>query len=58
VMLFLMGTIMIDPFVGFLKKNKIKTKTDTLPVKNPQKETKPHKEKSRSVFADRWKVLD
>jgi hypothetical protein len=58
VMLFLMGTIMIDPFVGFLKKNKIKQVTDSLPVKNPQKETKPHKEKSRSVFADRWKVLD
>jgi hypothetical protein len=67
VMVFLMGTIMIDPFVGFLAmdKSKQKTKTKTiptkkvvLPVKKLKKETTLRKEKSPSVFADRWKVLD
>jgi hypothetical protein len=66
VMVFLMGTIMIDPFVGFLAMNKTKQKTksktkpkkEILPVKKPKKETKLRKEKSPSVFADRWKVLD
>jgi hypothetical protein len=66
VMVFLMGTIMIDPFVGFLKMDRTKQKTTLktkqtkaiFPVKKPKKETTFRKEKSPSVFADRWKVLD
>lgn len=66
VMVLLMGTIMIDPFVGFLNMDKSKQKTTKktsqtkaiLPVKKPKKETALRKEKPPSVFADRWKVLD
>jgi hypothetical protein len=66
VMVLLMGTIMIDPFVGFLTMDKSKQKTkakstqtkEILSVKKPKKETTLRKEKSPSVFADRWKVLD
>jgi len=66
VMVLLMGTIMIDPFVGFLTTDKSKPKNkatstrtkEILTIKKPKKETTLRKEKSPSVFADRWKVLD
>ena len=66
VMFFLMGTLMMDPFVGFLKidrKTNVKkptAKIDSLevPIKKLKKERVLRKGKSRSMFADRWKVLD
>ena len=67
VMFFLMGTIMIDPFVGLLKfdrsKNTPKSEfkdalTSRKKTKTLKKEITLRKGKSRSMFADRWKVLD
>jgi len=66
VMFFFMGTMMIDPFVGFLKiEKKTKVEKETTikeelkaPVKKLKKGTVLRKGKSRSMFQDRWKVLD
>ncbi len=68
VMFFLMGTMMIDPFVGFLKMDKPNQKTTpktemfkeaiVVPVKKSKKGTRLRKGKSRSMFADHWKVVD
>jgi hypothetical protein len=61
-----MGTMMIDPFVGFLKiEKKTKVEKETTikeelkaPIKKLKKGTVLRKGKSRSMFQDRWKVLD
>ncbi len=66
VMFFLMGTIMIDPFVGFLKIEKkpnvaisgtIKPAAKQT-IKTLKKGTALRKGKSRSMLEDHWKVLD
>ena len=66
VMMLLLGTIMIDPFVGLLKleKNPSKKKSSSAKVtpvagiKKPRKATTLRKEKSQSKFLDRWQELD
>ncbi len=66
VMFFLMGTLMIDPFVGLLsidKKTKVKKtrpsiEASKVPVKKLKKGTALHKGKSLSMAEGRWKVLD
>ncbi|MEN9819733.1 MAG: hypothetical protein RL379_511, partial [Bacillota bacterium] len=66
VMFFLMGTIMIDPFVGFLKiekKPNVAISATIKPaakqtIKTLKKGTALRKGKSRSMFEDHWKVLD
>jgi len=65
-MILLLGTIMIDPFVGWLKLEKTQgkkssTSTTATPVariKKPRKATTLRKEKSQSKSLDRWKELD
>ena len=66
VMFFLMGTIMIDPFVGFLKiekKPNVAISATIKPaakqtIKTLKKGTALRKGKSRSMLEDHWKVLD
>jgi hypothetical protein len=66
VMFFLMGTIMIDPFVGFLKIEKKPNVATSATIKPAAKQTIKtlkkgkvlRKGKSRSMFEDHWKVLD
>lgn len=65
-MILLLGTIMIDPFVGLLTLEKSPAKTSStssketplVRIKKPRKATTLRKEKSPSMFADRWKELD
>ncbi|MFZ9138974.1 MAG: hypothetical protein ACO207_00780 [Bacilli bacterium] len=66
VIFFLMGTMMIDPFVGLLKldsSSKVNATTitkqeGTKSIKKSPKGTKLRKGKSPSMFADHWKVVD
>jgi len=66
VMFFLMGTMMIDPFVGLLKLDSSSTMNTaqtsnqvvTKPIKKLPRGTKLRKGKSLSMFEDHWKVVD
>jgi hypothetical protein len=65
-MILLLGTIMIDPFVGWLKLEKTQgkksspstTATPVARIKKPRKATTLRKEKSQSKSLDRSKELD